>query len=368
MKRVILNGPGFCAVTEDDRLVEYIRKDDSDQCGDILMGKIDRIMPGLDCAFVNIGRKKDGFLPLKDTGGSFRAAQLRSGETVMLQIRKEENGGKGALLTRDLSIPGRTVILMPMNRYIGVSSRIEDQAVRERLKEAGHMIAGDRFGLILRRAAAAVSEETIREETESLYQRWQVLRHEAQQAGTPGRILLHGSVTEQLAADYCAGGIDEIIETETPGPAILRQLKQASERKLLLPGGGNIVIDRCEAMTVIDVNTASARGESGKEQTVLATNLEACERIAEQVRLRNLSGILLIDFIDMDSETDRSLVSGRLAACFAADRIKTVIHGWTTLGLMEMTRKRTRPDLYEELFTACDACGGRGRILKGMTE
>ena len=152
----------------------------------------------------------------------------------------------------------------------------------------------------------------------------------------------------RLKEDYSAGGFETVIATDNMTEEIGRQLKQAYERKLQLPGGGNIVIDRCEAMTVIDVNTASSDGKTSKNRTVLETNLEACEEIARQARLRNLGGIILIDYIDMDSETDRSLVLNRLKECFQKDRIKTVIHGWTRLWLMEMTRKRTGIEIRQE--------------------
>ena len=148
-----------------------------------------------------------------------------------------------------------------------------------------------------------------------------------------------------MKADYAAGGYEIVNETGEPGPDIIRQLKQAVERTLKLPGGGNIVIDRCEAMTVIDVNTASSAGSGTKQRNVLETNLEACGLIAQQVRLRNLGGIILIDFIDMETETDRSLVYKKLDECFRNDRTKAVIHGWTKLGLIEMTRKRTSREL-----------------------
>jgi ribonuclease G len=158
---------------------------------------------------------------------------------------------------------------------------------------------------------------------------------------------MQGDATEQMKADYIPRGVEEIRVITELDAEISRQLRQAGERTLALPSGGNIMIDRCEAMTVIDVNTASSPGLQNKEQTVTQTNLEACVLIAQQVRLRNLSGIILIDFIDMESETDRSLVLNKLEDCFREDRIKTVIHGWTRLGLMEMTRKRTRRERAE---------------------
>lgn len=341
MKRTIITGPGYCAVTEDGKLMEYIPLEKADQSGVILLGRIDRMMPGLNCAFVDIGRKKSGFLPAEEESGSFTGGKIRSGETMLLQIKKEETGEKGAFLTRDITLPGRTVIVMPMNRYIGVSARIQDEEIRSRLKTTGAAVSQGRFGLVMRNAAAEAEEALIRAEADELFAEWEQILEQAKQGGKPGLILRSDDPLTRLKEDYAAGGF----ETETAGPdtgaAIARQLKLAAERTLRLPGGGNIVIDRCEAMTVIDVNTASFAGDGTKEQTVLETNLEACDAIAQQARLRNMGGIILIDFIDMDDETDRSLVNERLTGCFAADRVKTVIHGWTRLGLMEMTRKRS---------------------------
>ena len=348
MERTILTGDGFCAVTEGRVLVEYLRTDDRQQCGDILLGTVERIMPSLECAFVNIGRKKAGFLPLKENSLSFTEEKLYSGKTLAVQIKKEETGTKGAFLTRDLTLAGRTVLLMPMNRYIGVSSRIKDEGIREKLKSEGAEAAAGRFGLVMRNAATEAKEEAIRSETESLYCTWQQILLQAKDGGKPGKTFRTDDLFKRLTEDYAANGYETVSETCGPNQNISRQLREAMERSVRLPGGGNIVIDRCEAMTVIDVNTASSSGQGTKERTVLETNLEACDVIAQQARLRNLGGIILIDFIDMESETDRNLVCEKLSVCFSNDRIKTVIHGWTRLGLMEMTRKRTGKEIRQE--------------------
>ena len=341
MVRKIICGPGFSAVTEDGVLVEYIPDDLTDQCGDILLGRTDRVMPGMNCVFVDIGRKKSGFLPMDENSESFTGGKIHSGDRILLQIKKEETGSKGAFLTRDITLPGSLVILMPMNRYIGVSNRISDEGTREKLRKTGLEIADGRFGLVMRNSAEGAEISTIRQEAEMLYEVWQEIMNKVAQGGKPGRVLLSGNTAERLREDYAKDGVDEILTVTEADNQVMRQLRLASERTIRLHGGGNIVVDRCEAMTVIDINTASFTGGESKDRTILETNLEACEVIAQQVRLRNLSGIILIDFIDMNEERDRSLVSDRLAECFAADRIKTVLHGWTKLGIMEMTRKRT---------------------------
>lgn len=340
MKRIIIEGPGFCAVTEDGSLVEYIMNDRTEEAGSIILGKVGRLMPGLQCAFVDIGRKKNAFLPLNENSGSFSGSPFRSGETLIVQIKKEEIGDKGAFLTRDITIPGHCVIIMPMNRYIGVSNRISDEDVRQSLKKTGAEIAKEQYGIVMRNAAAQADYATVCEEAEMLFDQWKKIEKKAGEGGVPGKVLWCRDAAARLREDYAAGGFEAVSEKEM-NPEIARQLRTVSERQLRLPGGGNIVIDRCEAMTVIDVNTASFSGKGIKEQTVLETNMEACSMIAQQVRLRNIGGIIMIDFIDMDNEKDRGMVYNRLEECFDRDRVKTVIHGWTKLGIMEMTRKRT---------------------------
>ena len=348
MKRTIIAGPGWYAVTEDGKLMEFIPSETENISGSILTGRVGRLMPGMNCAFIEIGRKKNGFLPLDEESGSFTGAPVRSGETLLLQVRKEETGEKGAFLTRDVTMAGSLVIVMPMNRYIGVSGRIKEEAVRDQLKQTGTKIAGGRFGLVMRNAAEGADENEIRAEAETLFVRWKEIERQAAQSLKPGTVFNQDNPLERLKADYVFGGYEIAEETGEPGPEIKRQLKEASERTLRLPGGGNIVIDRCEAMTVIDVNTASFAGAGSKERTVTETNLEACELIAQQVRLRNLGGIILIDFIDMEKPESREQLTRTFSEALKSDPVKTVIHGFTALGLLEMTRKKTETPFDKE--------------------
>ncbi|MBR6164702.1 MAG: ribonuclease E/G [Clostridia bacterium] len=339
MKRTIWKGPGFCAAEEDGLLTEYLQADPENQAGDILLGKVERMMPGLDCAFVDIGREKAGYLPMRENSQSFTGGPIRSGDRIPVQIRKEETGGKGAYLTRDLTLAGQYVLLMPVNRYFGVSGRIADETQKKELRETGRRIAGERTGLVMRSGAARAEERLLRDETERLLETWHNIAARISEASRPGEILYHDDPIRQMITDYEVLGTDCIRETETLPPELERQRRRSGERTVRLPNGGNIVIDRCEAMTVIDVNTGSACGTGTDVR--METNLSACETLAAQVRLRNLAGILLIDFIDMDREEDRERVAERLREVFSRDRRKTVLHGWTNLGLMEMTRKRT---------------------------
>ena len=406
MREVYVND-WFCAVIEDGHLVEYLRRNVEDQSGEILLGRVERMMPGMMSCFVDIGRKRSGFLPTREGSGSFTGGTLKSGERIIIQIRKEETGGKGAFLTRDVSMCGRYVMLMPMNRHIGISSRITDTETRERLHRTGREIARETaagideseertgaFGLVMRTAAAEATETEIREDVCRLWEAWQEILRKAEgeslQAGNDsrksakhgtaaGRILWNGAEdVESILNDYAGkGGVDRVVYDAELTADLERQLRSAGLRKIALPHGGNIVIDRCEAMTVIDVNTGGdtggaryARSENGRgpEGIFLETNLEACGEIARQVRLRNLSGMLIIDFINLQSEEDQRQVLETLGMQFERDRVKTVIHGLTTLGLVEMTRKRSRPDWYEQETVCCPACGGSGRIKKGENE
>ena len=328
-------------MTEDGVLTEYIGREAGQQCGDILGGTVERIMPGINGAFVNIGRKTAGFLPLKENSKTFAGGGLKSGMKIPVQIRKEETGGKGAFLTRDLTLAGQTILLMPMNRYIGVSSRITSDEERERLRETGREITGGRTGIVMREAAVRTGREQIAAEAEELMKTWSGVEEKIRNGFDNGTVLYHQDPLGMMIADYEARGITKTFEAETLPDDLQRQLREAGERAVRLRNGGNIVIDRCEAMTVIDVNSGSARADGGIASSYLETNLAACETISAQIRLRNLGGIILIDFIDMESDEDRNRVETKLKESLAADRRKTVVHGWTKLGIMEMTRKRT---------------------------
>ena len=354
---------GTCAaVSEDGRLVEYMPCSGSD-AGSIIIGKAGRIMKDLGCAFVEIGRRKAGFLPLVENGNSFCGGGFTSGDMIPVQIKKVETGEKGAFLTRDISLAGSYTIVMPMNRHIGVSSRIEDPAAREKLIDIGNRIAGGRFGIVIRAAGADTAEKDIAEEAGRLFTEWETLKAEFAKGGPPGKILFGGSPAEQLIRDYDPRGIDRIIRGELSAD-LKRQLRDAESRTVRLPHGGNIVIDRCEAMTVIDVNSASDSERAGRRETIRRTNIEACREICTQTRLRNLSGIIIIDLINMDSREDEEQMLHELKECFSRDRVKTVIHGMTSLGLVEMTRKRTSSDLFSRTMEPCSGCGGLGYVRR----
>ena len=354
------------AVVEDGRLVEYLPADEDASAEAIYLGRVERIMPGMKAAFVNIGQERAGFLPLEERSAR-DLPKLQTGMSVLVQVRKEAHGEKGAFLSRDISLCGEYVLFSPMNRMAAVSSRIVKEKHRKALKELAREISGDEFGLIMRTAAKNTDAATIRAEVEELRARWEDIRKTVPTAHVPSVLHQPRTTLELVLADYHPRGIDRIctndetlVETLSGyAPVsvmgdnlfdiarINTQVLKALDRRVWLESGGNLVFDACEAMTVIDVNTAKFTGKTALSDTVLQTNLEACAEIARQVRLRNVSGIIIIDMIDMVGREQHHAVLEALNKAFAADRVKTVVHGFTSLGLVEMTRKRTRPTLRE---------------------
>lgn len=354
------------AVVEDGRLVEYLIDDGEAAAEAIYLGKVERVVPGMKAAFVDIGQEKNGFLPLEERNAE-NLPKLQAGMNILVQVRKEAQGVKGAFLSRDISLCGEYVLLNPMNTQVNVSSRITTDSTRKRLKGIGKGIADGRFGLVMRTAASDAPEDAVRAEVDALYERWEEIRKAAPTAHAPSVIHAMRTALDTVLDDYRPRGIDRILtndETLTQSLAevapvtvmsdsifdvgrISNQLQDALNRRVWLQSGGNLVFDDCEAMTVVDVNTAKFTGNRDLRETVRTLNLEACAEIARQVRLRNISGIIIIDMIDMVTKEEHKAVLNELERCFQADRVKTVVHGFTSLGLVEMTRKRSRPPLKE---------------------
>lgn len=369
------------ALVEDGKLCEYLRDDASSATEAIYAGRVERVVTGMKAAFVDIGQEKNGFLPLEER--SAQLPKLQAGDRVLVQVKKEAQGTKGAFLTRDITLCGENVILMPLNRYVGCSSRIADEAVRKALIEIGREIAGGEHGLIMRNAAENATEESIRGEVSQLRSLWDDIRLAAPTAHVPSMLHTPRTQLEALIDDYRHRGIDRFVTDDEAlaqklgsiAPVTLagnqlmtiarltHQRDKAFQRHVWLDSGASLVIDPCEAMTVIDVNTAKFTGRKNLSETILKTNLEACREIARQVRLRNISGIILIDMIDMDQPEHQQMVLDALKDAFAADRVKTVIHGFTSLGLIEMTRKRSHCPLREEWTRPCRVCHGTGREM-----
>ncbi|MBQ8313601.1 MAG: Rne/Rng family ribonuclease [Clostridia bacterium] len=380
--------PREIALVEDGKLCEYLRDDSAASTEAIYAGRVERIVPGMKAAFVDIGQEKNGFLPLEERSQSAAVPKLQTGDTVLVQVKKEAQGTKGAFLTRDITLCGENVILMPLNRYVGASSRIEDEGERKALIALGKQITNGAFGLIMRNAALTATEGDIRTEVDELTCTWNSIMQTVPTAHVPSLVHQPRTQLDSLLDDYRHRGIDRIVTNdaalakhlESIAPVTLasdelmhiarldHQRDKALQRHVWLDSGASLVIDPCEAMTVIDVNTAKFTGKRNLDETILKTNLEACKEIARQVRLRNLGGIILIDMIDMDEEEHRHQVLDALRESFGADRVKTVIHGFTSLGLIEMTRKKSRVPLRDEWTRPCAVCRGAGREMLSKEE
>lgn len=365
------------ALLLNDRLWEYDRRPaaQASLVGSLILGRVERVLPDIKAAFVNIGRSLNGFLPIRESD-SFHAlngkAALITGSDVVVQVKKDEKGGKGAFLTRDIALPGQYILLMPMSRFVGVSKRIEDPQEHDAAKQLGRQIAGDRFGVIVRHAALSARREDVRSEAEEIYSQWLAATAHTDTAKAPAVLFEEKPFHELLARDYSARyevsleTADELnaVESEAlwQGRHIQQQLKDALARKVFLPGGASLVIDEREALHTIDVNSGgNVVAENGRSLACIQ-NLAAIPEIARQIRLRNLSGIILVDFIDMDDPAEQAEVASALEEALSADRTKTILHGFTSLGLMELTRKRTGQSLREMLTVPCKHCAGTGML------
>jgi len=389
MKREILihtvGGKLMGALMEDGQLSEYWRQTEGETVGQIIKGRVERIVPGMKAAFVDIGQEKNGFLPLDEGGGPL---PLQSGQEVLVQVKKAAQGTKGAFLTRDVSLAGKYALYLPFNNRIGISQRITDESQRRALHALGEKLLKPGTGLVMRSNALQATFEEILEETENLHNLWQNVIKQCGQKSAPAAISPQTTHAHRLLKDY-NGRIERILtddkaslETfECIAPTqfyqgdtdlfelygIHKQLEQALGSKVWLKSGGYLIIDACEALTVIDVNTGKFTGKKLLEETLFKLNLEACKTIAQQVRLRSLAGILIIDFIDMQEESHKQQIADALREAFKEDRQKTVLHGFTSLGLMEMTRKKDQPPLKQWLTAPCTHCRGTGYI-KGEDE
>lgn len=337
--------------------------------GSIFLGRVERVLPDVRAAFVKIGLKLNGFLPLQEspsyhhTSGS---ASLMSGQEILVQAKKAPKGGKGAFLTRDIALAGQYLLLMPCNRFIGVSKRVENAEDRERARFMGERVADGRFGVIVRHAALFASDANVREEAETLWAEWLVLSQSARNRKAPALLRSEPDMAQILERDYGARHeIEKADETQWERMQVEKQLRAALERRVELSDGGSLMIDEREALHTIDVNSGRTVTAENGQSLPLQENLRAVPEIARQIRLRNLSGIILIDFIDMASEQEREQVLRAMQEALGDDRVKNVIHGFTCLGLLEMTRKRTDESLRDLLTKPCGACRESGRVFHG---
>ncbi|NLL61387.1 MAG: Rne/Rng family ribonuclease [Candidatus Atribacteria bacterium] len=398
------------AILENNKLVEiYIeRLEDRKIIGNIYRAKVMNVLPGIEAAFVDIGTDRNAFLHLDDVLQSFgrKASKdtdinklIKVGQEIDVQVAKEAIMPKGAKVTTNISLPGRYLVLMPNNDTIAISRRIEHEEERERLKKIVQQMKRDDHGYIIRTAAIGKEEEDLLPDMDFLIRLWDKIQKRSRRAKTP--LLLHEdlSLTYRVIRDLFTEEIDEfVVNSEQEYEKIInyldtlflvelkpkvsyydgekpvfeaynieKEISKALEKKIWLKCGGYLVFDEAEALTVVDVNTGKYVGGKKMRNTILKTNLQAAEEIARQLRLRDIGGIIIIDFIDMDNKEDQEKVINKLAEELKKDRTKSNIVQTTELGLVEMTRKRSKRDLDSLLRTACPYCSGSGRILSPET-
>jgi ribonuclease G len=375
-------------------------------------GKVSRVLPGMQAAFIDIGLERTAFLhvadianaPTDDTIVLPSVDDIRRlvspGDDILVQVIKDPLGTKGARLTTFIALPSRYLVYMPRGEGIGVSARIEDEGERQRLREAvsGFVPRGSEGGYILRTASQGVSVENLREDMMYLEKLWRHVRVKALETQPGGIVHADLPLALRVLRDELSRGVSRV-SVDSPrehaemiafaaafmpdaatrielhnGPrpifdlhGIEDEIAKALDRKVTLKSGGHLVIDQTEAMTTIDVNTGAYVGHRNLEETIFRTNLEAAVAIARQLRLRNLGGIIIIDFIDMRDEAHRRQVLAALERALSGDRAQTHIVSLSPLGLVEMTRKRTRESLEHLLCTACPTCEGRGFIKSAET-
>jgi ribonuclease E len=395
------------AVLEDNVLVEnFVTSSGSGSLvGNVYLGRVQNVLPSMEAAFVDIGRGRNAVLYAGEVdwdaaglaGKARRIEQaLQTGDSVLVQVTKDPVGHKGARLTTQVSLPGRFLVYVPGGGATGISRKLPDNE-RKRLKEILKRIVPDNAGVIIRTASEGTSEEALDRDVRRLQAQWEVIKERSESRGAQAPQLLYEEpdllikvvrdlFTEDFSSMTVQGDdawstIEDYVHHVAPDLAsrlqkhvgkndvftekrINEQIAKALDRKVWLPSGGYLVIDRTEAMTVIDVNTGKFTGSGGNlEETVTRNNLEAAEEIVRQLRLRDIGGIIVIDFIDMVLESNRDLVLRRLTECLGRDRTRHQVAEVTSLGLVQMTRKRVGTGLLEAYSSSCEHCRGRGLLV-----
>lgn len=395
-------------VLEDKVLVEHYvaRSSESSLIGNVYLGKVQNVLPSMEAAFVDIGRGRNAVLYSGEVDWDAAAADgeknqprkielaLKSGDTVLVQVTKDPVGHKGARLTSQISLPGRYVVYVPSGSINGISRKLPESE-RARLKKILASVLPESAGVIVRTAAEGASEEQLTLDVQRLTAQWDAIQQKIEGGHAPQllhsepdllvkiirdvfnedfqSIIIHGEDARVVITDYLSQVAPDLLERvivhdDGTDPfdtyRINEQIIKALDRKVWLPSGGSLIIDRTEAMTVIDVNTGKFVGSGGNlEETVTKNNLEAAEEVVRQLRLRDIGGIVVIDFIDMVLESNRDLVQRRLIECLSRDRTKHQVAEVTSLGLIQMTRKKLGLGLLETFGEACEVCAGRGLIV-----
>ena len=403
MKSILVNSipeETRMVLTADGKLqaVEAERAEHLHLVGNFYKGRVQNVLPGMQAAFVDIGREKNAFLYLgddlpKEAQSSLGKARVHVGQSLLIQIVKDAIGTKGPRATTHLSLPGRNLVLMPTAAYIGLSKRIEDETERARLREIAEHICPAGMGLIVRTVAAGQPEEVLAGEARYLERLWASIQAKAKVSSAPALLYRDAELMIRVVRDSFTDEIDEMVLddealyrrvlelTKYISPELVErirlyredvpifqryhveeQLRELGAREIGLPSGGFLVLDKTEALTVIDVNTGKYVGQANLADTVYRTNLEAAAEILRQLRLRDIGGIIIVDFIDMEQESRKEALLSYLREQVRMDRTKTNIVDITSLGLVEITRKKTRENFESMFYTKCPCCGGRGTV------
>ncbi len=375
--------------------------------GNIYLGRVGRVLPGMQSAFIEVGLGRAAFLHVADIWASNKTAEqkpieklLQDGQTLLVQVIKDPIGSKGARLSTQISIAGRLLVYLPGDQHIGISQRIEDEVEREHLREKVHalMPPGETGGFIVRTVAETATDEELTTDIEYLIKLWRGIGTAAKTA--PPQMLLYQDLdlslrvlrdlvtreTERIVVDsrgtharmqdfaerYTRHSLGVLEHYAGERPlfdlfGVEDEIERGLKRRVDLKSGGYVIIDQTEALVTVDVNTGAFVSGRSFDDTIFKTNLEATQAIARQLRLRNLGGIIIVDFIDMDSEEHKNAVLAEFRKALSRDRTRVTVNGFTQLGLVEMTRKRTRESLAHILCEACPTCTGRGEIKSAQT-
>lgn len=415
-KEILVDANGFStrvAVVENGIPVElYVEQESSERLvGNIYKGRVQNVLPGMQAAFVDIGLERNAFLyagdvslseDTEDDGSAPKETRnirdlLKPGQSIMVQVAKDPVGTKGARVTTRLTIAGRSIVLMPDTDYIGVSRRIDRDEERARLKKILSEICPEGMGVIVRTASAGQTKEAFQEDLDSILNIYKEIEKRMKKAKAPALLFQEQSLMYRTVRDLLMKDVDRLFVNEPTAfeelkeladlmapklkPRILLKesealfdrydtegrLEKALSRQVWLKNGSYIVIDRTEALTCIDVNTGKFVGKDDLEKTITATNCEAAVEIARQLRLRDIGGIIIIDFIDMESEGNRNMVLNTLKNAMKEDHTRSHVFGFTHLGLVEMTRKKTGRSLGDTLQILCPYCEGNAHVLAPET-
>jgi ribonuclease G len=407
------------AIMEDDVLVELMvdRPDNERIVGDIYLGQVQAVLPGIQAAFVDIGTEKAAFLHASDVGKDpadedeedeeedrnnkkFPPIQdiIQKGERLLVQATKEPIGTKGPRVTTHISLPGRFLVYMPGSKHVGVSRKIEDREERARLRAIAREVVPEGVGVIIRTVGEELTREIFEREFKTLHETWKKIQKRSKSARPPALIHREAKLTSGIIRDVFTAKVDSLtiegkeVHNEVrqylmgvdpdlmsrvhlyvdPVPlfdkfGIEDAIKEAFQRRVDLPSGGYIIIEPTEALVSIDVNTGRYTGKKDPEKTILRTNLDAAKEIARQLRLRDVGGIVVCDFIDMDTRANNDRLLQELRTHLGRDRARTRAFQVSELGLIQMTRQRVRPSLFQSMTEPCPACGGAGRVFRPET-